>query len=139
MVMGRPTKYLAEHCDTLIALMKKGGSKAEVCAKLEITPQTFLNWQDSHTDFFEAVKFGSFLSKSWWEKKGREGVFGGTKGFSATGYSFQMKNRFGKEDEFGEKWSDKQEQIHSGLIEFHELSEEEIDRRLIELVSKSED
>ena len=114
--MGRPTDYLPEHCAKVIELMKEGASKAEVCLELDCSFQTFLTWQQKHPDFLEAVKRGLHLSKGKWEQMGRKAAFGNVENFNATAWIFNMKNRFGKMDDFDEKWGDKQEVEHSGEV-----------------------
>lgn len=114
--MGRPTDYLPDHCIKVIELMKEGASKAEVCLELDCSFQTFLTWQQKHPDFLEAVKRGLHLSKGKWEQIGRKAAFGTVENFNATAWIFNMKNRFGKADDFQEKWSDKQEVEHSGEV-----------------------
>ena len=59
---------------------------------------------------------------------GRKASFGNLEGFNATAWIFNMKNRFGKMDDFDERWSDKQEVEHSGSIS--ELSDDDIDARI---------
>lgn len=113
---GRPTEYKEEYCSTVIELMKDGASKAEVCLNLDCTFQTFLNWQKKNPTFLEAVKRGSHLSKGKWEEMGRKAAFGKVENFNATAWIFNMKNRFGKNDDFNEKWTDKQELEHSGEV-----------------------
>jgi len=114
--MGRPTDYKPEYCETVIELMSEGASKAEVCLELNCDFQSFLNWQKKYPEFFEAVKRGLHLSKGMWEKMGRKAAFGKVENFNATAWIFNMKNRFGKMDDFSEKWSDKQEVEHSGEV-----------------------
>jgi len=104
---GRPTKYKAEYCETVVQLMAKGWSKEEVCYNIEdgglgVCYQTFLNWQDQHEEFKEAVREGDRASSAWWNRTGRTAVLGGIDGFNATAWIFNMKNRFG--------WADKVEQ-----------------------------
>jgi hypothetical protein len=113
---GRPSEYKEEYCDQVIDLMKEGASKAEVCLELNCSFQTFLNWQSQKPDFLEAVKRGLHLSKGKWEQMGRKAAFGNVENFNATAWIFNMKNRFGKMDDFSEKWSDKQEHEHSGEV-----------------------
>lgn len=113
---GRPTDYRVEHCDKVIELMKDGASKAEVCLELDCSFQTFLTWQSKHPEFLEAVKRGLHLSKGKWEQMGRKAAFGQVEGFNATAWIFNMKNRFGKMDDLGDRWSDKQEVEHSGEV-----------------------
>jgi len=47
---------------------------------------------------------------------GRKAAFGQVEGFNATAWIFNMKNRFGKMDDLGDRWSDKQEVEHSGEV-----------------------
>ncbi len=134
MPAGRPTKYKPEHCDTVIDIMSEGASKAECCAKLGIWPSTFIDWQKENPEFSEAVKRGMLLSKAWWEEKGRKATFGGTDGFNATSFIFNMKNRFKEEDELGECWADMRENKHSGVVGVSDMTEAQIDDRLREAV-----
>lgn len=113
---GRPSEYKEEYCGVVIDLMKEGASKAEVCLELNCSFQTFLNWQSQKPDFLEAVKRGLHLSKGKWEQMGRKAAFGNVENFNATAWIFNMKNRFGKVDDFSERWSDKQEVEHSGEV-----------------------
>jgi len=114
--VGAPTKYRKKYCETVIELMSEGASKAEVCLNLNCTFQTFLNWQGENPEFLEAVKRGTHLSKGKWEEMGRKAAFGNVENFNATAWIFNMKNRFGKMDDFNERWSDKQEVEHSGEV-----------------------
>lgn len=114
--LGQPTKYREEYCEKVIEVMMGGASKGEVCLELECTYQTFLNWQEKFPEFKTAVAKGLNFSKGKWEQMGRRAAFGQVENFNATAYIFNMKNRFGKIDEFGEKWSDKQEHEHSGQV-----------------------
>lgn len=128
---GAPTKYRKEHCQTVIDLMKEGASKAEVCLELECSFQTLLNWQEIHPEFFEAVKKGLHFSKGKWEQIGRKAAFGEVDGFNAVSWIFNMKNRFGRMDDFGEKWSDKTEVDNSHS--FDKMDDPELDRKILEL------
>ena len=134
---GRPTDYKEEYCDTVIELMKEGASKAEVCLELSCSFQTFLTWQEKHSEFLESVKRGLHLSKGKWEQMGRKAAFGQVENFNATSWIFNMKNRFGKVDDFDERWSDKQEIDHTHAIS--DLSDKELDARLKVLADSSHD
>ena len=113
---GRPTHYKEEYCERLIELMSDGASKAEVCLEFNCSFQTFIDWQKKYPQFLESVKRGLHLSKGKWEQMGRKAAFGQVEGFNATAWIFNMKNRFGKMDDFDERWSDKQELEHSGQV-----------------------
>lgn len=110
MSVGRPSKYKAEFCERVIKCGAEGMTLAEMADDLDIDRSTLSDWVDKHPDFSRAVKRGLEKAQAWWEKQGRIATFGGCDGFNATGYIFQMKNRF-KED-----WRDKVEQEHSGGV-----------------------
>ena len=113
---GAKTQYKEEYCTQVIEMMSEGQSKAEVCLNLDCCFQTFLNWQRENPLFLESVKKGVHLSKGKWEQMGRKAAFGDVENFNATAWIFNMKNRFGKNDDFNEKWTDKQEVEHSGEV-----------------------
>lgn len=110
MAVGRPTKYRPEFCDRVIAMGGEGKTLAEMADGLDIDRSTLNDWCVKHETFSRAVKRGLEKAQAWWESQGRLATFGGTEGFNATSYIFQMKNRF-KDD-----WRDKVEQEHSGGI-----------------------
>lgn len=113
---GRPTDYDPAFCDRVIELGRQGASKAEMAAELECARSTFALWEGAHEEFSEAVKHAVDLSQAWWEKNGRLATFGGTEGFNATSFIFNMKNRFPAD------WKDKVEQEQSGKIDHtHEI------------------
>jgi transposase len=100
---GRPTKYKPEFCDRIVEMGKYGASKHEMAMELDISIDTFMEWQKENKDFSAAVKEAMQYSQAWWEQQGRIATFGGVQGFNPTSYIFNMKNRF-KED-----WRDKHE------------------------------
>lgn len=108
--MARPTKYRPEMCDTVVALMAEGASKAEVCAELDISFETMNEWCKTNEVFSEAVKRGERLSEGWWQRHGRKQLE--NKDFNSTLWYMNMKNRFG--------WADKQENKteHTGQVHF---------------------
>lgn len=103
MPAGRPTKYRPEMCDTIIELGKTGAGRAEMATEIDICRDTFNEWTANNPQFSDAVKLALQHSQSWWEQQGRLATFGGTDGFNATSYIFNMKNRFPDE------WRDKKE------------------------------
>ena len=94
MPAGRPSKYKPEMCEIVIQCGRDGMGKAEMAAELGIAYSNFDRWQHEHPEFQDAVKEAVRQSQAWWEKMGRISTFGGTDGFNATSYIFQMKNRF---------------------------------------------
>lgn len=97
-------------CDRVIALGEEGMGQVEIAAELKIAYSTFDLWLKEHPEFSDAVKEARRRSQAWWEKQGRIATFGGTEGFNATSYIFQMKNRF-RDD-----WNDTTKTEHSGGI-----------------------
>jgi len=98
---GRPTKYNPEMLPKIIELMKEGASKVEVCAELDISNETLVQWCDPNgryyiPEFSETVKRGVELSKAWWLRQGRINLM--NKDFSATLFYMNMKNRHGWRD-----------------------------------------
>lgn len=106
--MARPSKYDPAFCDAVREFGKEGMGKAEIAAELEINRETLNEWCKLHPQFSDAIKSALDLSQGWWERKGREGAVGKVDGFNATGYIFQMKNRFRDE------WNDTVKQEHTG-------------------------
>ncbi|WP_386681854.1 hypothetical protein [Loktanella sp. R86503] len=83
---------------------------AEAISLLGISRDTFYRWQKEYPEFSDAVKGVKHRSQAWWEQQGRIATFGGTDGFNATSYIFNMKNRFPDE------WKDRHELAHSGGV-----------------------
>jgi len=109
--MARPSDYDPAFCDQVIKLGKTGASKAEMAAELGVVRQTLDNWCEQHPEFLDAIKQAVSWSQAWWEKQGRIATFGGTDGFNATAFIFNMKNRFPAD------WKDKVEQEQSGKVD----------------------
>ena len=114
MAGGRPTKYEPEFCQRVIEYGKEGMSKAEMSANLEITRETFNQYEKEYQEFSDAVKEAINSSQAWWESKGRQAVFNSVN-FNATAFIFNMKNRF------KEEWSDKTVTEHQGSISLEGL------------------
>ena len=66
-------------------------------------------WVKEHEEFSDAKKHGAQLNLQFWEKIGMKGMVGvdqGFKGFNASLWIFNMKNRH--------RWADRQEVEHTG-------------------------
>jgi hypothetical protein len=84
-------------CDTVVALMAQGYSRAEVAVALGISYHTsLLRWEDLHPEFRDALKEGQERSQAWWEGMGRKSVHlpHGVK-FQTGVWAMMMVNRFG--------------------------------------------
>lgn len=131
-VMGRPTTYDPKYCDMLVAHMTQGYSFESFGADVEgiACVATLYNWAKEHPEFLEAKKKGQQACRKFWETQGLVGMH--TKGFNATVWIFNMKNRF--------KWTDRTE--HTGpdggpvVIRADEPLTEEEAARLAEIKAK---
>ena len=92
----------------MVEIMREGRSQMEVARDLDISYQTFLDYQDVHPEFLEAVKHGRALSEAWWSDLGRQGATGENPDANATFFIFNMKNRFG--------WSDRRDVHQTGDV-----------------------
>lgn len=114
MTVGAPCKYAPEWMlPKIIEVMSDGGSKMEVAAALGITRETLYKWfaDPKKPEFTDTIRHGEVLSQMWWEKAGKQGLWGNKESsFNASVWIFTMKNRF-KDD-----WRDKQETEHTGSV-----------------------
>ncbi len=112
---GRPSKYKAKYCKVAYDLLSKGYSKEAVAGQIGISKQCFYAWVQKYRDFGDAVARGEAASRYYWENIGMLGTLGELKGFNASSWMFNMKNRFG--------WAEKSDQNISGPpIQFLEVS-----------------
>lgn len=115
MKLGRPTKYKRKFCQIAYDLLSKGYSKEALAGNLGVSKQCLYEWVQTYDDFGDAVERGVSASQFFWEDLGMRGTQGQVKGFNATAWMFNMKNRFG--------WAEKTDSaISHGLITFVETS-----------------
>jgi hypothetical protein len=105
-----PTKYNQQMVDKLEAFGSNGEGVAEACLALGISKETFYEWGRKFPEFSDAIKQFKLHSQVWWEKAGRAGSVGKLAGFNATGYIFNMKNRF------PDDWRDKHDHEVTGQV-----------------------
>jgi len=133
--------------------MKNGLSFESFAGLIGIGRSAIYNWLEKHPDFEDARGRGQAASLFWWETLSRAGVGGqltrvtktithpdGTvekfmapASFSAAGWIFSMKNRFG--------WRDRTELTGAGggpirIRDVSDLTDDEIDKELEELAKK---
>lgn len=89
---ARRTKYNSAMCETIIALGKKGKSKTQMAARLDISRSTFDRWLEANEDFKEAWELADTHAQAFWEEIGFGGV--GNKFFNDRAWSLQVRNRF---------------------------------------------
>jgi hypothetical protein len=79
-------------CVTIIALGKKGKSKAQCAAHLNISRSTFDRWLEANEDFRESWELSDTYAQAFWEEIGLGGV--GNKFFNDRAWSLQVRNRW---------------------------------------------
>lgn len=99
---GRPTKYEASYCDSLLSHMALGYSFESFAGRIGVHRDTLYEWLKHHPEFSDAKKVGTEKSRLIWEGMGLRAASGNApKGFNAAVYIFTMKNKF--------KWTDRVE------------------------------
>lgn len=102
---GRPTLYREKYCEDVIEWMAQGFSFESFAGKIGVSVETLYEWTRRHPPFSEAKKIAFAKCSVYWEKAGREGLWGDKNNvFNSSVWIFNMKNRF--------KWKDRVE--HSG-------------------------
>ena len=90
---GRRSKYDPAMCETIIALGKKGKSKTQMAAHLDISRSTFDRWLEAHEEFREAWELADTHAQALWEGVGMGGLSKGHL-FNDRCWSLQMRNRW---------------------------------------------
>lgn len=110
---GRPSTYKSELCQDLISLMEMGALDVQICAKWNISRDTFYRWLREIPEFKEAHDQGMAKCESWWIDKYyqmADGTLEGKHSFNAV--MAIMNNKF--------KWTrgeaDKATQINIGNV-----------------------
>lgn len=132
--MARPTEYRQEFCGRVIEMGRKGKSKAQIAAALDVSRQTLDNWAGAHPEFLDAVKDARDLALAWWEDQGQTGLR--AEKFNATAFIFQVKNRF--RDDYADRTSLEHTGKGGGPIEYANMTEAEIDARLAALAGSAD-
>ena len=66
---GQPTKYLPEHCETIIELGKKGFSVIKMARHFGVDRDTLSEWAKEHQGFSDALTQAKQESQIFWEDK----------------------------------------------------------------------
>ncbi len=90
--VGRPTSYLPEHCDAVIALGKQGKSFTQIAVSLDISKKTLYNWADENPEFLHALERARECAQDWWENQGMAGMWADK--FNAAVWAKSMSCRF---------------------------------------------
>ena len=91
-LVGRPTDYLPEHCDAVIALGLQGKSYTQIAVSLGITRKTLYAWGEKNPEFLYALERARESAMDWWESAGQEGLTADK--FNAAVWSKSMSCRF---------------------------------------------
>jgi hypothetical protein len=114
---------------TALAMYDSGASDREVMRELGLTPTRWRILEQSLTgDFPEVVELGRMLAHAWWETLGRKSVL--DKDLNTPLYVAVMKNRFG--------WSEKQNDPNVSAVDGKNLSDEDLNRMVKDLMAKWE-
>ena len=105
-VLGRPTKYLPEMCDKVVAWGKLGKSKTWMAGALGISRDTFNRWEHENEAFSDAITRAMALSQMWWEDAGQDALT--NREFQSSVWSRSMGARFPDE------WRESSKQEVSG-------------------------
>lgn len=122
---GRPTLYDPSYCEQVILWGKEGKSKTWMAANLDVTRQTFDNWEKQYPDFFGAMTRAMQLSQAWWEDAGQDNMLlsPGQGTFNASVWSRSMAARFPAE------WREKTEQQISGEMAITGITRRVVDSK----------
>ena len=80
-------------CDKIVALGKKGKSKTQMAAHLNIARSTFDRYIEEHEEFREAYELADTHSQALWEQLGMGGLAKGHL-FNDRAWQFQVRNRW---------------------------------------------
>lgn len=102
--MPAKPKYKKEYCQKIIPWFSAGWSILEVCRQLDISRQSYYDWQEKHPEWKEATIRGEELAEAYHDTLGRLEMIGKPQQgimLDKTLYMFTMKTRF-KRRETGE-------------------------------------
>lgn len=90
---GRPTDYDPAMCDRVVECGRKGYSRAEIAAALDVSRDTLWRWSKLHPAFSDALQRAHDLSLAWWEAASRTGLNKGS-AFNAALWKQAVSGRF---------------------------------------------
>lgn len=113
--MSRATTYRPEYCAMLVTHMAEGLSFESFASVIKSSKQPLYDWLKRHPEWAAAKGEGTEASRMLWEKIGINGMLGKIKGFNATVWIFNMKNRFGWGDNVFGIMNDEGDDMHFKL------------------------
>ncbi len=112
--------------DKALSLFRDGESVTSICCELGIVRDTYYNWaKNPEHPFYNTAKFGEQLSQQFWERSGRNGIFGEIEKFAGSSWQFVMKNRFKESYKADEQNKPVSESILEKLLSTHDLKPKE--------------
>lgn len=136
---GRPSTYptgqaAEELCKRVIELGEQGLSEAEIAKEVGHPRTTLRTWAESGNwpEFTSAFARAAEMSLAWWERECRENL--GNKAFNAQLWLKTVASRF--RADYAERQTIEHTGPDGGPIQYQNLAEDEVDRRLHELASK---
>lgn len=146
---GRPSSYKPEHVEQAKALAKLGATDAEMAEFFGVAISTLSLWKVKHEEFSDALKIGKDLA----DKRVEDSLYQRAMGYShedvdirvidgqvvqtpiikhyppdSTSMIFWLKNRKPKD------WRDKQDVEHSGQVTYKNLSDDELEHKIAQLI-----
>lgn len=112
---GRKIEYNSSYPQRLIEVMRQGKkSIAQICAYLDIVPDTHYRWRNLYPEYNSAYLLGLNLSQAWWGDLIQDMAVGKTKG-NVTAAIFAMCNYF--PEEFKQRNSESTVNINVSKVE----------------------
>lgn len=132
MSSGRPKDHVEDRLpegwqQRFLEMAAEGCSEVEIRAEFRISTDLWYRWLEEDETFSKTAKEAKDICHGKWESMGRKMAFGDAEG-NPTTWIFNMKNRFG--------WKDKQEVEHSGSIQFSNMTDEDLDKKIAELAQQ---
>ena len=91
---GRPSKFKPEMITELSELMAAGRSNVQICAKWDISEDTFYRWMKDKKELKAAFDTALPKCQAYWETMGEAGMMGQIQKFNPTLYLAFMNNKF---------------------------------------------
>lgn len=130
---GRPTTYRPELCSRVIELGAQGMSECEISREIETPRSTMQRWAENQPEFAASLARAKELSQAWWEAACRDGIR--DKAFNAQLWLKTVASRF--RADYAERQTIEHTGPNGGPIEYANVPEDQLDRRLSELMAKA--
>lgn len=92
---GRPTKYKPEMCAVVVAALKDGRTKAQICAELDIGWTAFNSYYDKYEEFKNAYDDNLIHAEAWWVEKIKAAAFKPSQDVNSKLIEMVMQNCYG--------------------------------------------